>query len=76
MPQDVKTQVLLRQGTPHRGIINAAREDRCDLIALPTRGLKGWKYYMLGSTAEKVVRHALCPVLTFNRYLTSGDRGQ
>jgi nucleotide-binding universal stress UspA family protein len=66
--QDIKTRVLLRQDTPHRGIINAARQDRCDLITLRTRGLKGLKNYILGSTAEKVVRHALCPVLTFNRY--------
>ena len=35
-----------------------------ELIVLPTRGLKGLKHYMLGSTAEKVVRHARCPVLT------------
>jgi universal stress protein A len=69
--QDIKTQVLLHQDTPYRGIINAARQDRCDLIALRTRGLKGLKNYILGSTAEKVVRHALCPVLTFNRYLSA-----
>jgi nucleotide-binding universal stress UspA family protein len=71
LPQDVKIHVQLRQGAPHTGIIDAARQDRCDLIALPTRGLKGLKYYMLGSTAEKVVRYALCPVLTFNRCLTA-----
>jgi nucleotide-binding universal stress UspA family protein len=76
VPQDVKTQLLLRQDiTPHRGIIDAAREDRCDLIALPTRGLKGLKYYMLGSTAEKVVRHSLCPVLTFRRYSDASEKG-
>ncbi len=74
VPQDIKTQVLLRQDTPHRGIINAARQDRCDLIALRTRGLKGLKNYILGSTAEKVVRHALCPVLTFNRHLTASEK--
>jgi universal stress protein A len=67
IPQDITTQVLLRQGTPSSGIISAARQNRRDLIVLPTRGLKGLKYYMLGSTAEKVVRYALCPVLTIGR---------
>ncbi|MBV8225730.1 MAG: universal stress protein [Verrucomicrobia bacterium] len=71
VPEDVKTRVLVRQATPYRGIIDAARQNRCDLIVLPTRGLKGLEHYMLGSTAEKVVRHAPCPVLTFNRYLTA-----
>ena len=71
VPKDVKTRVLVRQAIPYRGIIDAARQSRCDLIVLPTRGLKGLEHYMLGSTAEKVVRHAPCPVLTFNRYLTA-----
>jgi nucleotide-binding universal stress UspA family protein len=72
VPPDVATRVLLRQGTPHSGIINATRQDRSDLIVLPTRGLKGLKYYLLGSTAEKVLRYALCPVLTFNRSSIAG----
>jgi nucleotide-binding universal stress UspA family protein len=76
VPPHVKTQVLLRQGTPHSGIINATRQDRSDLIVLPTRGLKGLKYYLLGSTAEKVLRYAFCPVLTFNRYSIAGKKAR
>jgi nucleotide-binding universal stress UspA family protein len=76
VPPDVPTQVLLRQGTPHSGIINAARQHRSDLIVLPTRSLKGLKYYLLGSTAEKVVRYALCPVLTFNRNSIAGKKAR
>ena len=34
-----------------------------DLIVLPTRGHSGLKRIALGSTAERVVRHARCPVL-------------
>jgi len=44
IPQDIATQVLLRQGTPPSGIISAARQNRRDLIVLPTRGLKGLKF--------------------------------
>jgi nucleotide-binding universal stress UspA family protein len=67
LPKGLKVEVLLRQDTPHQGILEAAREWRSDLIVLPTRGLTGVKYIVLGSTAEAVVRHAHCPVLTLGR---------
>ncbi len=72
VPQGIRADVLLRQDLPRRGIVAAAREWRSDLIVLPTRGLTGVKYIVLGSTAEAVVRHAQCPVLTLGRdYLKS-----
>jgi nucleotide-binding universal stress UspA family protein len=74
LPQDIQSEVLLRQNIPHLGIIRAARERRCDLIALPTRDLTSLKDFVLGSTAEKVLRHAPCPVLTFNRHLTATQK--
>jgi nucleotide-binding universal stress UspA family protein len=68
LPPDIQSEVMLRQNTPHLGIIRAARERQCDLITLPTRDLTSIKDFVLGSTAEKVIRHAPCPVLTFNRH--------
>jgi nucleotide-binding universal stress UspA family protein len=50
-------------GRPFEEICKLAREVRADLIILPTRGLSGLKHALLGSTAERVVRHAPCPVL-------------
>jgi len=35
-----------------------------DLIVIATHGYTGLKHVLLGSTAERVVRHAPCPVLT------------
>ncbi len=35
-----------------------------DLIIISTHGCTGLKHALLGSTAERVVRHAPCPVLT------------
>ncbi|MBE0541822.1 MAG: universal stress protein [Verrucomicrobia bacterium] len=64
VPKDIQVDVLLRQDLPPRGIAGVAREWRGDLIVLPTRGLTGAKYIVLGSTAEAVVRHAPCPVLS------------
>ena len=71
LPKDITSEVMLRQNIPHLGIIRAARQQRCDLITLPTRDLTSLKDFVLGSTAEKVIRHAPCPVLTFNRHLTA-----
>jgi nucleotide-binding universal stress UspA family protein len=64
VPKGIKVETLLRQELAHRGILDSAREWHSDLIVMPTRGLTGAKYIVLGCTAEAVVRHAPCPVLT------------
>ena len=53
----------IRGGRPYEQIINLAGEIKADLIALSTRGHSGLKHLLLGSTAERVVRNAPCPVL-------------
>lgn len=67
VPKGLRVQTLLRRDAPAQGILRAARAWQSDLIVLPTRGLTGVKYIVLGSTAEAVVRHAQCPVLTLGR---------
>jgi nucleotide-binding universal stress UspA family protein len=53
----------IRGGRPHQEIVQLAREIDADLITLSTRGHSGLKHLLLGSTAERVVRSAPCPVL-------------
>ncbi|HEU5245963.1 MAG TPA: universal stress protein [Candidatus Udaeobacter sp.] len=53
----------IRAGRPYQEIIGLAREIDADLIVLSTRGHSGLKHLLLGSTAERVVRGAPCPVL-------------
>ena len=53
----------IRSGRPYEQIVRLAREIDADLIALSTRGHSGLKHLLLGSTAERVVRNAPCPVL-------------
>ena len=53
----------IRGGRPYQQIVNLAREIDADLIVLSTRGHSGLKHLLLGSTAERVVRNAPCPVL-------------
>jgi nucleotide-binding universal stress UspA family protein len=59
----VPTFLDVRQGKPYVEIVKAARERKVDLIVMPTLGLTGLKHAVLGSTAERVMRHAHCPVL-------------
>ncbi|HEU4686378.1 MAG TPA: universal stress protein [Nitrospira sp.] len=50
-------------GLPSEEIVGAARADDSDLIVLGTRGKSGLAHVLLGSTAERVIRTAPCPVL-------------
>jgi universal stress protein A len=54
---------VIRRGTPHQEITGAARELETDLIIIATNGYTGLAHILLGSTTERVVRHAPCPVL-------------
>lgn len=58
----LRTRTLVRTGQPFREIIDVAREQDIDLIILSTHGRTGLSHVFLGSVAEKVVRHATCPV--------------
>ena len=57
-------KTLVRQGVPFHEITEAARTLKIDLIVIATHGYTGWKHALMGSTAERVVRHAPCPVLS------------
>jgi len=52
-----------RTGRPATEICAAAQKLNADLIVIATHGRTGLKHLTLGSTAEKIVRHASCPVL-------------
>jgi nucleotide-binding universal stress UspA family protein len=56
-------RVLVKTGIPWNEIITTARELNRDLIVIATHGYTGWRHVLLGSTAERVIRHATCPVL-------------
>ena len=64
----LKASALVRDGKPFIEICGAARRLGADLIALTTRGHTGLKNVWLGSTAERVVRHAPCPVLVVRQW--------
>ena len=51
------------KGSPFEEICRFARESSIDLIVTATRGNTGLQHLALGSTAERIVRYAPCPVL-------------
>lgn len=55
---------MVVRGVPFVEIIRTAREKNADLIVIGTHGRTGIDHMLFGSTAEKVVRKATCPVLT------------
>jgi nucleotide-binding universal stress UspA family protein len=54
---------MVRSGLPVQEILKYAQEAGIDLIVLGTHGRTGVPRWVMGSVAEKVVRHAPCPVL-------------
>ncbi len=59
--------VLTRVGDPGTEIAEYAKSINADLIVIPSHGYHGIKRALLGSVAERVIRHAHCPVLVLRR---------
>ena len=60
---NVEVESVILQGIPAEEIIGFAEKNDIDLIVIGTHGLTGIKRFLLGSVAEKVVRHATNSVL-------------
>ncbi len=54
-------------GEPFNDICRIAEEERADLIVMGSHGRTGLSHVLLGSVAERVVRHAPCPVLVVGK---------
>ncbi len=65
---------VVEEGLAYREIITYAEEHEIDLIVMATRGLNKFEYFwMWGSSTERVVRLAPCPVLTIRWQETSRE---
>ncbi|MEZ6063831.1 MAG: universal stress protein [Planctomycetaceae bacterium] len=62
---DAQQVVLL--GTPGLEIADYATQQSADMIVIPSHGYHGVKRLVLGSVAERVIRHAECSVLVLRR---------
>ena len=59
----VPVKTVVCSGSASREIVRTANESNIDLIVIGSHGRTGLARLLLGSTAERVVRHAPCPVL-------------
>jgi len=63
----VTAKRVVRTGKPFYEINEYAAEERINLIIIATHGHSGVEHILFGSTAEKVVRKAPCPVLVVRK---------
>ena len=58
---ELETDIVV--GHPVEQIVHRAEADRVDLIVLGRRGMSRFEKMIVGSTSEKVLRYAHCPVM-------------
>jgi nucleotide-binding universal stress UspA family protein len=61
IPCEIHTEFI--EGSPAEAIIDVAKTRKSDVIVMGSRGLGKLAGLLLGSTSQKVVAHAPCPVL-------------
>ncbi|HTX18719.1 MAG TPA: universal stress protein [Bacteroidota bacterium] len=59
----VPAEALVKVGLPFVEVVSFAKDEAIELIIVATHGHTGVEHVLFGSTAEKIVRKAPCPVL-------------
>lgn len=62
--KDVPRELVVVGGAPVQVVLDYAATNTVDMIVMGTHGTSGFQHLLLGSVTEKVLRKALCPVLT------------
>ncbi len=60
--KDYKVWTFVEEGKPYEVILNVAKEWDADIIVLGTHGRIGLSHLIMGSVAEKIIRHSEKPV--------------
>ena len=66
VPKKIKSVSVIKKGDAAHEITGVADEEKADLIVIATHGETGWRHFVFGSVAEKVVRLSPIPVLTIH----------
>ncbi len=67
LPPRLRAGNAVLTGKPAEQILQLAGKNSIDLIVLTTKGRSGLARVIVGSTAESIMRHAPCPVLSVRR---------
>jgi universal stress protein A len=65
--QDIQVDTRVIMGEPFHDICRVTEQEPADLIVMGSHGRTGLRHVLLGSVAERVVRHAPCPVLVVGK---------
>ena len=76
----LQPDLVVRQGNAPNCILSFAQKENIELIVMGTHGRRGFGRLVLGSTTDRVMRKAACPVLVVSdpshRDLTTGPDGR
>lgn len=61
--EGVELTEVIKEGLPHRAIVELAQEEEVDLIVIGKVGQRGPRRILIGSVTERVLEAAKCPVL-------------
>ena len=64
IPEGVTVRTRVLRGHAADEIVREAETEGADMIVTATHGWTGWRRFVFGSVAEKIVRLSTCPVLT------------
>jgi len=70
LPRNITDKVVVEDGDLLNVLWRVVADRSIDLIVIGTHGRTGWRKFILGSVAEKIFRHASCPVLTVGPNVT------
>ena len=59
----LQPELVVRQGNAPRCILSVAQKENMEVIVMGTHGRRGFDRLVLGSTTDRVIRKAACPVL-------------
>ncbi len=71
--QDIKIIDRMKVGSPYKSIVEETEKGKVNLIVMGTSGVNDWEEAIVGSTADRVVRKAKCPVLTIQNQVNLSD---
>jgi nucleotide-binding universal stress UspA family protein len=74
--RNITFRMKQERGRPVDSILHVAETEKVDLIVMGSRGLGGFKEFLLGSVSSGVLHHASCPVLIARADPTQGDTGE
>jgi len=63
VPDDVTVRPVVRLGGAAQEVLQLAEKEGVELIVTATGGQSGWRRFVFGSVAERMIRSAHCPVL-------------